>query len=217
MPKQSPEINPAGIRLSKDAATPLYTQLYEQVRQMILTGRLRSGERLPASRNLALELGVSRVIVSQAYELLMMEGYLVGKTGSGTFVAALLPDHLLNAKAPAGESKENKNKSAFKTSQTKNSSFAGERSEVLPFQMGTPSLDQFPYQSWQRVGNKVLQALNHIHLGYEDTMGYLPLRKAIASYLRVSRAVSCEPEQVIVVTGSQQGYFFTFLQTLNER
>lgn len=203
MSKQSPEINPAGIRLSKKAATLLYTQLYEQIRQMILSGRLRQGERLPASRNLAPELGVSRVIVSQAYEQLMMEGYLVGKTGSGTFVMEHLPDHQLNARSPTRTAKESKPIS--KLSIAKNSSRAGERSEIIPFQMGTPSLDQFPYKSWHRVGNKVLQDLKNIHLGYEDTMGYLPLRQAIASYLRVSRAVSCEAEQVIVVTGSQQG------------
>ncbi len=64
---------------------------------MILSSRLRPGDRLPPGRNLAKELGVARVIVSQAYEQLVMEGYVTGKTGAGTFVAAKLPDHLLNA------------------------------------------------------------------------------------------------------------------------
>src|ERR1700730_18280310 len=97
MGKESAEINPAGIRLSKKSGTALHLQIYEQFRNMILEKRLRPGERLPASRNLAKELCVSRVIISQGYELLLMEGYVIGKTGSGTFVADLLPDHLLNA------------------------------------------------------------------------------------------------------------------------
>src|SRR5712675_1849621 len=97
MAKESLEINLAGIRLSKNSSTPLYSQVYEQLRTMILNKRLRPGDRLPASRNLAKDLKVSRVIISQGYEQLMMEGYLIGKTGSGTFVADILPDHLLNA------------------------------------------------------------------------------------------------------------------------
>src|SRR4051794_15559297 len=99
MPKESPEINPAGIRLSKKSTVPLYQQLYDQFRDMLLKNRLRPGDRLPASRNLSKELGVSRVIINQAYEQLIMEGYLIGKTGAGTFVADVLPDHLLNAEA----------------------------------------------------------------------------------------------------------------------
>ncbi|RZM05159.1 MAG: GntR family transcriptional regulator, partial [Pedobacter sp.] len=97
MAKQSLDIRPAGIAIDKRSPTPLYQQLFAQFREMIISGRLRAGDRLPASRTLAEEVGVSRVIVSQAYEALMLEGYLRGKAGSGTFVAELLPDKLLNA------------------------------------------------------------------------------------------------------------------------
>ena len=200
MAKESSEINPAGIKLSKKTAIPLYTQVYEQFREMILSNRLRPGDRLPASRNLAKELGVSRVIISQGFEQLMMEGYLIGKTGSGTFVAGILPDHLLNAtKINADKTISKPDKKIFKAAA------AEEKTDILPFQMGTPSLDQFPFKAWQRVGNKVLKEFKNFHLGYDDTLGYWPLRKAIAAYLRLSRAVTCEAEQVIVVTGSQQG------------
>jgi GntR family transcriptional regulator / MocR family aminotransferase len=198
MPKETAEINPAGIRLSKKSTTPLYRQVYEQFREMILSKRLRPGERLPASRNLAKELGVSRVIISQGYEQLMMEGYITGKTGAGTFVATTLPDSLLNAKQPAGQASK-------VTVAPPLLEEPGDRVEIIPFQGGTPSLDLFPYKAWQQVGNKVLKALKSYHLGYDDTLGHWPLRTAIADYLRVSRAVKCEASQVIIVTGSQQG------------
>ena len=204
MGKESLQINLAGIKLSKKSATPLYTQLYEQFRAMILSNRLRPGDRLPASRNLAKELGVSRVIISQGYEQLMMEGYLIGKTGSGTFVNDTLPDNLLNAeKIDSVKSKIETNQNSISTN--KNIPLLFDASGLSAFQIGTPSLDFFPYKTWNNVGAKILKELKGFNLGYGDTLGYLPLRKAIASYLRVSRAVSCETEQVIVVTGSQLG------------
>jgi len=192
MPKESPEINLAGIKLLKKSSASLYMQVYEQLRKMILDKRLRPGDRLPASRNLAKDLSVSRVIISQGYEQLMMEGYLVGKTGSGTFVAETLPDHLLNA-------------TKMDVVAEKNSVPVLHKTELVPFQIGTPSLDSFSYKNWFNTSNSILKELKKFHLGYDDPLGYWPLRKAIASYLRVSRAVKCEAEQVIVVTGSQQG------------
>lgn len=203
MAKESSEISPAGIKVSRHSDIPLYIQVYEQFREMILSKRLRPGDRIPASRNLAIEMGVSRVIISQAYEQLMMEGYLVGRTGSGTFVADKIPDHLLSAAKNGGGSGQVNNPP--KGDLLQGNPFFGDRMVVEPFQAGSPSLDHFPYKAWQQVGNAVLKELKGTHLGYEDTLGYLPLRKAIASYLRMSRAVTCEADQVIVVTGSQQG------------
>lgn len=204
MAKESPEINPAGIKLSRQAATPLYLQLYEQFRAMILSSRLRPGDRLPSGRNLAKELGVARVIVSQAYEQLVMEGYVTGKTGAGTFVAEKLPDHLLNAsRATVVSTKTSTGKAA--TDKALEDMQTGSRIDAIAFQVGMPALDQFPYKIWQQVGGQVLKNFKQAHLGYEDTLGYRNLRKAIAAYLRIARAVTCEAEQVIVVTGSQQG------------
>ncbi len=81
----------------------------------------------------------------------------------------------------------------------------GSRIDAVAFQVGMPALDLFPYKLWQQAGNQVLKNFKQAHLGYEDTLGYWNLRKAIAAYLRIARAVTCEAEQVIVVTGSQQG------------
>jgi GntR family transcriptional regulator/MocR family aminotransferase len=204
MAKESPELNPAGIKLSRQSATPLYVQLYEQFRAMILSNRLRPGDRLPPGRNLAKELGVARVIVSQAYEQLIMEGYVSGKTGAGTFVAAQLPDHLLNASGTKSLPVKAVGSKSTHADGVENMQI-GSRIGAIAFQIGMPALDQFPYKIWQQIGNQVLKDLKQAHLGYEDTLGYWNLRKAIAAYLRIARAVTCEAEQVVVVTGSQQG------------
>jgi len=206
MAKEQAEINLAGFKISKNSAVPLYLQVYEQLREMILSRRLRAGDRLPASRNFAKELGVSRVIVSQGYEQLLIEGYVVGKTGAGTFVADSLPDQLLHI-THSNLSTQAKNSNPKGASlKNSNSPFdSGQKQEIRPFQGGTPALDSFPYKIWHQIGNQTLKNLKNFHLGYDDTLGYWPLRQEIAAYLRMSRAVKCEAEQVIVVTGSQQG------------
>jgi len=204
MSKQPREIRTAGILLSRKNNTALHRQLYEQLRTMIVKGQLRSNERVPSGRDLARELSVSRIVVTAAYEQLIIEGYLVGKTGAGTFVAGSIPDKLLQARP--GKKQENKKQAATKNiSAPAPSILPGGRIDARAFQIGLPSLDLFPYKTWHQCAGHVLKELKSIHLGYEDTFGYWPLRKAIASYLRISRAVTCEAEQVIVVTGSQQG------------
>ena len=211
MAKRSWEINPAGIQLSKKSVTPLYLQLYGQVREMIVSGRLRVGERLPAGRTLAGELGVARVIVSRAYEQLILEGYLVGRTGAGTFVADQLPEHLLNAAGAGSKAGRGAGDRAAGAAGSGRPADQQQRVregyplDVAPFQTGVPALDLFPYKVWQEVAGKVLKNFKTFNLGYDDTLGYPPLREAIASYLRIARAVKCEASQVVIVTGSQQG------------
>src|SRR5262249_47449860 len=83
------------ITLDQRSATPLHKQLYDELRQAILAGRLKPGERVPSTRTLSHSLGVSRTTVTQSYEQLLSEGYLRSATGSGTFVGCELPDELL--------------------------------------------------------------------------------------------------------------------------
>lgn len=209
MAKRSLELNLAGIKINRSSAASLYTQVYEQFREMILSGRLRPGDRLPATRNLAEELGVSRTIITQSFEQLILEGYLLGKTGSGTFVADVLPDSLINATAIAKRNTTVSNTKSFKQARNlipesllrSNS----DKEDVRPFQTGHAALELFPYNTWYEVSKKVFKNLKSYPLGYEESIGYEPLRNEIAKYLRFSRAVKCEPEQVIIVNGSQQG------------
>lgn len=208
MPKSTSEISLAGFRISRDSTCALYQQVYEQFREMILSGRLKPGDRLPSTRILASEIGVSRTIITQSFEQLILEGYLVGKVGSGTFVSATIPEQLTLAVKPTlpaqkAEGKKVEFGNGLLPAELLNRNCNKE--DLVPFQTGTPAFDFFPYKIWHQVTAKVVKKLKTYHLGYGDALGYLPLREEIANYLRVARAVKCEPEQVVIVTGSQQG------------
>src|SRR5262245_5421396 len=95
------------LSVDRDLDVPIHRQVREGLRRAILEGRLRPGQRIPSTRSLAVDLGVSRLPVLSAYEQLLHEGYLVGRTGSGTFVSDAVPDDLLrpiSASAPAARS-----------------------------------------------------------------------------------------------------------------
>ncbi|MEO6870068.1 MAG: GntR family transcriptional regulator [Ginsengibacter sp.] len=207
MAKKSMELNFAGIKISKSFATPLYAQVYEQFREMILSTRLRPGDRLPSTRDLATELGVSRTIITQGFEQLILEGYLIGKTGSGTYVATILPETLINTVVEPKEDTAVKNEKlrALTKNLIPNDLLLrnSEKEELRPFQTGRAALELFSYSSWYEVSKKVLKNLRQYPLSYEDSTGYDPLRNEIARYLRTSRGVKCEAEQIIIVNGSQ--------------
>src|SRR3954471_8617882 len=87
------------LPIDRSIGIPIFRQIYDGLRRAILDGRLRPGQRVPSTRSLAADLGVSRLPVLNAYEQLLHEGYLVGRTGSGTFVTGNIPDHLLRSRA----------------------------------------------------------------------------------------------------------------------
>jgi GntR family transcriptional regulator / MocR family aminotransferase len=180
------------LPLDRASPNPLHRQIYDGVRRAILDGRLRPGQRLPASRTLAEELGVSRLPVLSAYEQLLHEGYLAARIGSGTFVSRDLPDDLLMA---SGASPRRGRGESEATSR--------QGSNLGPFRMNLPALDQFPHAAWARLVARHAHGLSHAQMAYGDPAGLGPLRAAIAEYLRSARAVRCEDDQVVVIAGSQ--------------
>lgn len=200
----------AGIELNHDSPLSLYRQLYDAIRNAILEERLQRGYRLPASRIFAKELGVSRNTVALAFEQLMIEGYLQGKVGSGTYVTDNLPERLLQARPsindrPAVSSARHKashrGQAFSKIVLRRNRTIE----DIRPFQGGVPALDEFPYDLWTKLTQRTWRSLPRHVLAYGDAGGYEPLREVIASYLRTSRAVRCDADQIIIVNGSQQG------------
>ncbi len=196
------------IKLDSDAPVPLHRQLYEELRQAILTGRLSRGKRIPSTRLLAKSLGISRTTVTVAYEQLLSEGYLETTVGSGTFVCSQLPDELLNSAAINSSPEEShppvklSNYGAILA----NTEIPYYQEPNLPisFRYGQPSIDQFPLKLWRKLLSRHCSA-NLDWLNYPtDAGGYKPLREAIACYLSRSRAVQCEPDQIIITSGSQQ-------------
>lgn len=196
------------IALSRKAASPLHRQLYEELRRAILSGRLSPGQRLPSTRSLASSLEISRIVVTQSYEQLIDEGYIQSIVGSGTFVSAQLPDDLLHSASPPSEKK-------IARLPIKLSHYGAELAELgipetvgpdapISFRYGRPAFDQFPIQLWRKLLSRHCRS-NLDWLDYaNDPLGHQPLREAIARYLSRSRAVQCEPDQILIISGTQQ-------------
>ncbi len=189
------------------SATPYYRQIYDGYRMAILTGLLRRGERLPSTRALAAELGISRLPAVYAFEQLLHEGYIEGRAGSGTYVKDSIPDELANATASAAQSSP-------AASQKTRAQLLSERPRLAPLRVSLPALDRFPVRLWSKLVSKHARQFTIEQMAYGDPAGYLPLREAVADYLRTARAVRCEADQVLIVSGSQMALQITALSLL---
>jgi GntR family transcriptional regulator/MocR family aminotransferase len=198
--------------LDSSVEAPLQKQLYEQWRGAVLTGRFAPGARVPSTRDLARSLGVSRTTVTHAYEQLIAEGYLEAAHGSGTYVCAALPEEMLRPALPNdGRPASVGGELRFRLSRygrelrERPGYFRSHPRGTISFTNWLPDLNHFPVALWARL---VARAARHADIGSFDydsrSLGYAPLRREIARYLAVSRAVRCEPDQVIVCNGSQQ-------------
>lgn len=199
-----------------DPSQPIYRQIYDSIRRNILEGRAAPGTRLPASRQMAESLGVSRMTVINAYDQLLAEGYLEGKRGSGTFVASKLPEEFLRVpKAPSTGSKIKPSPrkltlSAFGETIRQNvEQIASNHSPTVavPFQHSLIAVEEFPFDLWAKISQRHLKYSYRQIGGYGEPAGYGPLRKAIAHHLRSTRGVLCEDEQVLITAGTQQAVF----------
>src|SRR3954466_4384111 len=178
------------IELRRDDGAPLRGQLEAGLRAAIRSGRLKPGARVPASRVLARDLGVSRRLVVEAYEQLRAEGYLEGRTGAGTFVRAD------GAAAPAASEPPPGGPLHPSTL----------RYDFFP---GAPDLAGFPRSDWLRATREALRRLPDRALGYPDARGVPELRAQLAGYLRRVRGVVAEPDRLVVVAGAQQAVALT--------
>jgi len=202
------------VRLDGDG--PLHRQTYRALRDAILGGRLRAGERLASSRELADELGVSRNTVLQAYDRLIAEGYASARPASGTYVAEALP-----APPRAGSARRADAGTASLREAPPRLSAFGRRlhdgipakraswslpREVLPydFRYGEPAYADLPLATWSRLLGRRARRLSVRRLAYQPPGGAAELREQLAGYLARSRGVACTPEQILVVRGSQQ-------------
>ncbi|MFJ3672601.1 PLP-dependent aminotransferase family protein [Streptomyces sp. NPDC090106] len=156
--------------------------LQEALREAVRSGRLSPGTRLPSSRDLAADLGVSRGLVTEAYEQLTAEGYLRSGRGAGTWVGGAARATRARARDLAPRP-------------------AGAAADFVP---GTPDLSLFPRTAWSAAQRAVLAALPHHDLGYPDPRGLPRLRTALAELLARRRGVVADPERIVVVSGVAQ-------------
>lgn len=196
------------VSLSPRIAGPLYRRLFETLREAIVAGTLPSGSRLPATRELAEQLAVSRNTVNTAYDMLHAEGYAMRRRGSGFYVTADLPDQPLAA-LPPGPSVPARHTAFSELSQR--GRILAEASRPVPdiegpaFQRGLPALDQFPFSLWQQHLARHCRRPDPQLLKYRDDGGLPALRSALKDYLQLARGVRCETQQIIIVAGGQAG------------
>ncbi|WP_347169944.1 PLP-dependent aminotransferase family protein [Pseudomonas salmasensis] len=222
MPPLSPPLsfNPAGIEL--DRRQGLTRQLYEALRQRVLDGRLVSGTRLPATRDLAAALSISRNSVVRAYDQLYAEGFIESRVGDGTYVAQLPMPKKLSTKVSTGLSTGLSPGLSTKWANLPedlddevihSTGLARVKDHHLPqppvgppraFRVGVPAFDLFPFEVWAKLNGAFWRKPDLEQLCYGDPAGDGRLRGLIAAYLRSSRGMQCTAEQIVITSGAQQ-------------
>ena len=187
----------------------IWRQIYERLRDGIVTGEFLPGTRLPSTRALATDLGVSRRTALVAYEQLLAEGYVVGQVGSGTTVAPGLTASRGRASSRAVGRRRHRTvwlASFGRRLASSVPSLGIPREPPLryDFRYAVPPVDDFPWGQWRHLTARCLRRASIAFLNYGPPEGYEPLRLAIAQYLRRSRGFSCDPAHIIIVGGSQQ-------------
>jgi GntR family transcriptional regulator/MocR family aminotransferase len=208
----------AAMPLDRRSGTPLFRQLYLQLKEAILAGGVRAGARLPATRELGRLLKVSRQTVLSAYEQLTAEGYLEGAVGKGTFVSASLPavDRAVaqaDAQAAGQAAREEAAPPLVRPLSARGEAMAAAMARVRhhdsalrTFRTSMPGLDLFPFEVWRKLEARHWRR-RELALGYGDAAGHPPLRELLCAYLMASRGVRCTPEQIVITAGSQQALY----------
>ncbi len=191
-------ILPDWISIDRGSSEPLYRQISRQIDHAVDEERLSPGTYLPASRGLAAHLGVSRLTVLSAYELLVADGLLETMTGSGTRVSAALP---WPSPATAPSNATIPEVLGNRPLEPVAPAWLSQPLAPIAFQTGIPALDQFPRRVWSRLLRRHGLRGDRDILDYGHRGGYAPLRDTIARYLMTSRGVRCSPSQIIVVAG----------------
>ena len=165
-------------------------QIYEEIGSQILRGELAIGDRLPSSRGIAAELGVSRNVALEAYELLEAEGFVFSMAGTGTFIAESAGLEARPTPPPTPIAPE----------------VRGEKTgiAVIDYRSGTPALDLLPMTKWAQLEYSAFVDAEPGRLGYAPPEGCRELRETLYQYLRRKRGIECEPDQIIITTGAMQ-------------
>jgi GntR family transcriptional regulator/MocR family aminotransferase len=186
------------LALDRAGRLSLQDQIVNYFRDAILSGRMPAGRRVPSSRQLASEHGISRMTAIEAYERLTAEGYLFSRDRAGLFVCNALPDDFFLPAAPATPP-------ASGNGTVATSPPFDPHWHRLPLTPWMPAVDHFPWKDWARMTAQVLRERPIEALHYGDPRGELSLREAIAEYLGMARGITCTPDQIVVVSSSKHG------------
>lgn len=199
------------LALQREGGEAMHRQLYSTFRSAILDGVFAPGTRLPSTRALADDLGVSRTTVLQAFERLVSEGYATARSGAGTRVATSLSATAQrrstirvegrSPRAPDRPPRLSRSMHAILDEFKK----PHPPMRMIPFALGLPAIDEFPVELWSRLIGRLWRTRARDMLGFADFQGYPPLREAIAQYVMTARGVRCTADQIVVVNGALHG------------
>lgn len=196
-----------GLVLDRSSKTPIHRQIYLHIRNEILSGDLPGGTRLPSTRTLGMELGVSRITLVNAFQNLSSEGFLRSRPGDGTYVGDEWLNDTVNApqirrpELSARVALAASNRGSDLHRQTSPSWNPEDAESFVASQVG---IDLFPTQVWKKLVSRHTESHAVEMLGYPDAHGYAPLREAVAEYLRDSRGIDAPVEQIVITSGAQQ-------------
>lgn len=204
------------VKIDPYLSVSIARQIYRQLQEAIISTTLPAGSRLPSTRKLSEQIGVSRTSVVAAYNELLAEGYIEGRKGSGTYIAARLP----------GLARSRSRFVAIDESPTgRRLSELGDRYRGVavdaaalsdkPFSAGRCSVDLPTIEAWRQISARHARSISSDVLGYDDPFGRQSFREVIAEYLRAFRSVNCTAEQIMVTSGAQQAIDLSLRVLLN--
>lgn len=178
------------LNIDKNSKITLIRQVYEQIKELILKGKLVEGNKLPSTRWLSEDLKISRNVILEAYDQLMAEGYIESKQGSGTVVAKGIYFEKIETKYQD---------KLLKNIEERN------HSNCIDFRSGIPSLEMFPKKEWGSLFSRICSNAQYSAFAYCEPEGAIELREALSEYLFRVRGVYCRAEQIMIISGSTQG------------
>ena len=196
------------VSIDPDAPRSVSSQLHIALRELIVSGAVAAGERLPASRTLARELKVSRTTVIEAYDRLTAEGLIESRVGAGAYVCAGLrvPAPAPRAPIPPASGGTVRLSAAMTQVLPRLADRSRLPSTARAFTTALPAFDAFPLALWARLAARHWRSARNDVMGYGEPFGYAPLRQAIALHLRANRGIACDAAQVFIVGGAQQAF-----------
>ena len=208
----------SGFEIDRGSRVPIYRQIDASLRRLILEGTLAPKQKLPSTRELAIELGVSRITVKSVYEQLVAEGYAQAKTGAGTYISEGLD---FERRPKVGLTKQIGQAKNFEISNRAQSIMSSKASvrhgATAPFRPGVPALDLFPVKLWNKYWLDAMNCDERNNLSYGQINGSSALRKSIANHLTDARGVQVDPDQIVVTSGAQQAFVLIAFILLNRR
>ena len=192
------------LRLAEASAEPMNRRLYRGLREAILEGAIAADTRLPASRDLAAELGIARNTVVHVYSQLLAEGYTRSRQGNGTFVNASLPDSFLSSGRRARPAAPQPRAALSPRGAAIVDGASASPYQWGAFMPGVPDLTEFPHRKFGRIVSALWRNPPPDLLTYAHGGGLPALREALAQHLALTRSIDCDPEQLIITEGSHQ-------------